>query len=153
VLQAIIKCKVQLSKYGEMIKIVYREEFVKSVSKLFETETQAYRRREKAEELINEYFGDLFDDLYDESEAVESLDLDFDKIKLHGTELGFEFVPGAIEVYTNTEDPDSKDLLDRLEDDGSDFVSSKLNRELSDELLDQYLKLAFAETLRSKLKT
>jgi len=151
VLQAIIKGKVQLSKYGEMIKIAYREEFVQSIRKLFETETEAYRRREKAEELINEYFGDLFDDLYDESDAVESLDLDFDKIKLHGTELGFEFVPGAIEVYSSTGKPEAKNLLDRLEDDGSAYVSSKLNRELSAELLDKYLELAFAKNLRLKL--
>lgn len=93
----------------------------------------------------------MFDDLYDESEAVESLDLDFDKVKLHGTELGFEFVPGAIEVYTTTGSPESKNLLDRLEEDGTAYISSKLNRELSDELLDKYLELAFAETLRSKL--
>lgn len=152
-LQAIIKGKVQLSKYGEMIKIAYREEFVQSIRKLFETETEAYRRRQKAEELINEYFGDLFDDLYDEGEAVETLDLDFDKIKLYGTEFGFEFVPGAIEVYTITENSEAKKLLDRLEDDGSAFVSSKQNRELSAELLDKYLELAFAETLRTKLST
>jgi len=150
-LQAIIKGKVQLSKDGEMIKIVYREEFVQSIRKLFKTETDAYRRREKAEELINEYFGDLFDDLYDEGEAVESLDLDFDKIKLYGTEFGFEFVPGAIEVYSSTGKPEAKNLLDRLEDDGSAYVSSKLNRELSAELLDKYLELAFAKNLRLKL--
>ncbi len=47
--------------------------------------------------------GELFDDLYDESEAVsESFNLELDKITLHGIELGFTFVPGAIEVYTVT---------------------------------------------------
>jgi len=136
-----------------MIKIAYREEFVQSIRKLFKTETEAYRRRQKAEELINEYFGDLFDDLYDEGEAVENLDLDFDKIKLYDTEFGFEFVPGAIEVYTIRGNSEAKKLLDRLEDDGSAFVSSKQNRELSAELLDKYLELAFAETLSSKLST
>ncbi len=131
--------------------MTYREEFVKNIKKHFEIETEAYRRKEKAEELINDYFGEIFDNLYDESEAVECFDLDFDKIKLHGTELSFEFVPGAIEVYTTTGSPETKNLLDRLEENNSAYISKKLNRELSDELLDKYLELTFAETLRSKL--
>lgn len=134
------------------MKISYREQFIKNVKQLFKTETTAYLRKEKAEELICYYLNELMEYLYDESEAAtEQFDLDYDKIKLRGIELGFEFVPGAIEVYILTEGPDGKNLIDRLEDDGDAFVSSKLNKELSEELLDEYLKTAFAETLESSL--
>lgn len=60
-------------------------------------------------------------------------------------------MPGAIEVYISTEGSGEKNLIDRLEDDGNAFISSKLNKELSEELLDEYLKTAFAETLESSL--
>ncbi len=136
------------------MKITYREEFTQSIRKLFKTETETYRRKGKAEELINDYFGELFDDLYDESEAVsESFNLELDKITLHGIELGFTLVPGAIEVYTVTGGSEVKNILDRLEDDGSAFISNRLNEELSDELLDKYFELAFAEILRTKLSS
>ena len=134
------------------MKISYREQFIKNVKQLFKTETAAYLRKEKAEELIYDYVNELIEYLYDESEAAtEKFDLDYDKIKLRGIELGFEFVPRAIEVYISTEGSGEKNLIDRLEDDGNAFISSKLNKELSEELLDEYLKTAFAETLESSL--
>ncbi len=51
----------------------YREKFVQKVKKLFEAETAAYKRREKAYEFITEYFCDLLEDLYDETEAAEHI--------------------------------------------------------------------------------
>jgi hypothetical protein len=70
-----------------MINISYRDKFIKSVKEKYSTETEAYRRKEKAVNLIYEYFGDLLDDLYDETEAAdEKLEIEYDKLKLNGIE-------------------------------------------------------------------
>ena len=134
------------------MKISYREQFVKNIKHLFKTETAAYLRKEKAEELISDYFNELMEELYDESEATaEQFEIEFDRIKLQGIELGFEFVPRSIEVYISNESSGEKTLIDRLVDDGSGFISRKLNKELSEELMNEYLKKSFNETLKLNL--
>lgn len=76
------------------MKISYREQFIKNVKQLFKTETAAYLRKEKAEELIYDYVNELMEYLYDESEAAtEKFDLDYDKIKLRGIELALNLCP------------------------------------------------------------
>jgi hypothetical protein len=142
------------SKTKGMVEISYREQFVKNIKDLFKKEAAAYLRKEKAEELISYYFNELMEELYDESEAAaEKFEIDYDRIKLQGIELSFEFVPHAIKVFITSESSGGKTLIDRLEDDGSNFVSSKLNKELSEELMNEYLKQAYSETLNLTLTT
>jgi|GEM_PF-1577793 len=124
-----------------MIKISYRDKFIKSVKEKYSTETEAYRRREKAENLIYEYFGDLLEDLYDETEAAdEKLEIEYDKIKLNGIELGFDYEKGVIKVFTLKEGSTDKEVIDQLDDNGEGFFSINHDAELSDDLLDIYLK-------------
>ncbi len=126
----------------------YREEFVKKVSKIFEAETAAYRRKEKAYEFITEYFGDLLDELFDETEAVEEeLEIEYEKLRLKGRELKVEFGKGFIEIYTTDGKNGEKKTVDVLEDDGNTYMSKKFGRPLGEEILDQYLEAAFAETI------
>ena len=137
-----------------MITISYREEFIKDIKELFKTETAAYLRKEEAEELISDFFNDLIEDLYDENEAAaEQLELNYEKIKLNGIELGFEFIPRAIKVYLFNEKSGEKNLIDKLEDDGTVYKSNKFKKALSVKVLDEYLKIAFAETLQSSLSS
>jgi len=126
----------------------YREEFVKKVGKIFEAETAAYRRKEKAYEFITEYFGDLLDDLFDETEAVEEeLEIEYEKLRLKGRELKVKFGKGFIEIYTTDGKSGEKKTVDILEDDGNNFMSKKFGIPLGEEILDQYLEAAFAETI------
>ncbi len=126
----------------------YREEFTGKIKKIFETETAAYRRREKAYDFITEYFSDLLDDLYDETEAAEEqLDIDFEKLKFKNRELQVEFGKRTIEICTTDINTGEKKTIDLLEDDGTIYSSKKYNSPLDEEILDQYLKEAFADTL------
>jgi hypothetical protein len=134
-----------------MIKISYREKFIKSIKEQFAGETEAYRRKEKAESLLFEYFGELVEELFDETEASdERLEIEYDSIKLNGTELGFDFVNGAIEVYTTVEGSEEKKIIDRLEDNGTAYISKQHNAELSDDLLDVYLKQLYEGNFKDK---
>jgi len=126
----------------------YREEFVKKVSKIFEAETAAYRRKEKAYELITEYFGDLLDDLFDETEAAEEeLEIEYEKLRLKGRVLKIELGKGFIEIYTTDGRNGEKKTVDLLEDDGNTYMSKKFGKPLGEEILDQYLEASFAETI------
>ena len=133
-----------------MIKISYREKFIKSIKEQFAAETEVYRRKEKAESLLFEYFGELVEELFDETEAAdEKLEIEYDKIKLNGTELGFDFVNGTIEVYTTVEDSEEKKIIDRLEDNGTAYISKQHKVELSEDLLDVYLKQLYEGNFKS----
>jgi len=126
----------------------YREEFTEKVRKIFETETAAYRRKQKAYDFITEYFGDLLDDLYDETEAVEDeLEIDFEKLRLGDKELQVEVKKRSMEIYTINRKSGDKQTIDWLEDDGNTYVSKKYGKALGDEILDQYLEDAFAKAL------
>ncbi len=75
-----------------MINISYRDKFIKSIKEKYSKETEAYRRKEQAKNLIYEYFGELLDELYDETEAADDqFDIDYDKLKLNGIELDLDF--------------------------------------------------------------
>ncbi len=126
----------------------YREEFTEKVRKIFETETAAYRRKQKAYDFITEYFGDLFDDLYDETEAVEDkLEIDYEKLRFGDKELQIEVGKRSIEIYTIDQKSEDRLTIDWLEDDGNTYVSKKYGKALGDEILDQYLEDAFAKAL------
>ncbi len=126
----------------------YREEFIGKVKKIFEVETAAYKRKEKAYDFITEYFCDLLEELFDETEAVEEeLDIDFEKLRLRDRALQIEFGKRSIEVYTTGGKSGEKMTIDRLEDDGETYVSKKSGRPLGEEILDQYLEDVFAETI------
>jgi len=130
-----------------MIKISYRDKFIKKMKDHFSTETEAYRRKEKAETLIYEYFGDLLDDLYDETEASdEKFEIEYDKLKLNGIELGFDFKKDTIDVYTLKVGSTNKQVIDRLDDNGNEFYSKKHSTELNYDLLDIYLKQLYEES-------
>ncbi len=124
----------------------YREKFIGKVRKIFEAETAAYRRKEKAYEFITEYFGDLLEELFDETEAVEEeLEIDFEKLRLRDRGLQIEFGKRSIEIYTTVGKNGEKQTIDRLEDDGETFVSKKFGRPLGEEILDKYLEDTFAD--------
>jgi hypothetical protein len=126
----------------------YREEFTGKIKSTLEAETAAYKRREKAYEFVTEYFGDLLEDLYDETEAAEEqLDIDYERIRFKDRELQVEFGKGTINIYTKDINSGEKQTIDLLEDNGRNYISKKHNSQLSEEILDQYLKEAFAETL------
>jgi hypothetical protein len=128
--------------------VSYREEFIKKVNIIFETETKAYKRREKAYDFITEYFGDLLDELDDETEASEEqLDIEYERIRFKDRELQVEFGKGAISICMNDINSGEKKTIDLLEDNGHNYISKKHNSPLGEEILDQYLKEAFAETL------
>lgn len=130
-----------------MIKISYRDKFIKSMKEKYSIETGAYRRKEKAENLIYEYFGDLLDDLYDETEASdENFEIEYDKLKLNGIELGFDFEKDAIKVYMLKVGSTDKQVIDRLDDNGNEFYSKKHGTELNYDLLDIYLKQLHEES-------
>ena len=125
----------------------YREEFIEKVRKIFEAETAAFRRKEKAYEFITEYFGDLLDELFDETEAVEEeLEIDFEKLRLGDKELQIEVGKRSIEIYITDVKSGEKQTIDRLEDDGNTYISRKFERPLGEEILDQYLEDAFASS-------
>jgi hypothetical protein len=126
----------------------YREEFTGKIKSTLEAETAAYKRREKAYEFVTEYFGDLLEDLYDETEAAEEqLDIDYERIRFKDRELQVEFGKGTINIYTKDINSGEKQTIDLLEDNGRNYISKKHNSQLSEEILDQYLKEAFAETV------
>jgi len=126
----------------------YREEFTGKIKNTLEAETAAYKRREKAYEFVTEYFGDLLEDLYDETEAAEEqLDIDYERIRFKDRELQVEFGKGTINIYTKDINSGEKQTIDLLEDNGRNYISKKHNSQLSEEILDQYLKEAFAETV------
>jgi hypothetical protein len=126
----------------------YREEFTGKIKRTLEAETAAYKRREKAYEFVTEYFGDLLEDLYDETEAAEEqLDIDYERIRFKDRELQVEFGKGTINIYTKDVNSGEKQTIDLLEDNGRNYISKKHNSQLSEEILDQYLKEAFAETV------
>jgi hypothetical protein len=69
------------------MNISYQDKLIKSIKEKYSTETEAYRRKEQAENLIFEYFGELIEELYDETEAVDDqFDIEYDKLKLNGIE-------------------------------------------------------------------
>jgi predicted fused transcriptional regulator/phosphomethylpyrimidine kinase len=75
-----------------IMNISYQNKLIKSIKEKYSTETEAYRRKEQAENLIFEYFGELIEELYDETEAVDDqFDIDYDKLKLNGIELDLDF--------------------------------------------------------------
>jgi hypothetical protein len=126
----------------------YREEFTGKIKSTLEAETAAYKRREKAYEFVTEYFGDLLEDLYDETEAAEEqLDIDYERIRFKDRELQVEFGKGTINIYTKDVNSGEKQTIDLLEDNGRNYISKKHNNQLSEEIMDQYLKEAFAETV------
>jgi hypothetical protein len=126
----------------------YREEFTGKIKSTLEAETAAYKRREKAYEFVTEYFGDLLEDLYDETEAAEEqLDIDYERIRFKDRELQVEFGKGTISIYTKDVNSGEKQTIDLLEDNGRNYISKKHNNQLSEEIMDQYLKEAFAETV------
>jgi hypothetical protein len=126
----------------------YREEFTGKIKSTLEAETAAYKRREKAYEFVTEYFGDLLEDLYDETEAAEEqLDIDYERIRFKDRELQVEFGKGTINIYTKDINSGEKQTIDLLEDNGRNYISKKHNSQLCEEILDQYLKEAFAETV------
>jgi hypothetical protein len=126
----------------------YREEFTGKIKSTLEAETAAYKRREKAYEFVTEYFGDLLEDLYDETEAAEEqLDIDYERIRFKDRELQVEFGKGTINIYTKDVNSGEKQTIDLLEDNGRNYISKKHNSQLSEEIMDQYLKEAFAETV------
>jgi hypothetical protein len=126
----------------------YREEFTGKIKSTLEAETAAYKRREKAYEFVTEYFGDLLEDLYDETEAAEEqLDIDYERIRFKDRELQVEFGKGTINIYTKDINSGEKQTIDLLEDNGRNYISKKHNSQLNEEILDQYLKEAFAETV------
>ena len=128
--------------------MTYREEFTAKIKKTFKTETAAYKRREKAYEFVTEYFGDLLDELYDETEAVEEeLGIDYERIKFKDKELQVEFGKDTFTIYSRDIKSGDKQTIDLLEDNGHTYTSKKHNSPLNEELLDQYLKETFAETL------
>jgi hypothetical protein len=75
--------------------LILRQAFhllIKSIKEKYSKETEAYRRKEQAENLIFEYFGELIEELYDETEAVDDqFDIDYNKLKLNGIELDLDF--------------------------------------------------------------
>lgn len=124
-----------------MINISYRDKFIKSIKEKYSAESGAYRRKERAENLIYEYFGELLDELYEEAEAADdNFEIDYDKLKLNGIELSLDFENGTINVYLLQAGSTDKQVIDRLEDNGNEFYSKKHHTELSDDLLDLYLK-------------
>lgn len=128
--------------------MTYREEFIGKLKKIFEAETAAYRRKEKAYEFITEYFGDLLDELFDETEAAEDeLEIDFEKLRFKDRELQIEFGKRSIEIYTTDGKSSEKKTIDMLEDDGNTYISKKFGKPLGEEILDQYLEDTFAETV------
>ncbi len=123
----------------------YRDEFIGKVRKIFEAETAAYRRKEKAYEFITEYFGDLLDELFDETEAVEEeLEIDFERLRFKNRGLQIEFGKRSVEIYTTDGKSGEKQIIDVLEDDGNTYVSKKFGRPLGEEILDKYLEDTFA---------
>jgi hypothetical protein len=81
------------------------------------------------------------DELYEEAEAADDqFVIDYDKIRLNGFELGLDFDNGAINVYLLPTGANDKQIIDRLEDNGSEFYSNKHDTGLGDDLLDIYLK-------------
>jgi hypothetical protein len=131
-----------------MIKISYRDNFVQSIKEQFTAETAAYRRKEKAENLIYEYFGDLLEELYDETEASnEKLNIEYENIKLNGIELKLTFINNSVEISKTTTDNGEKIIIDLLEDNGTVYFSKEHQKELNEELLDKYLQMAFEESL------
>ncbi len=124
----------------------YRDEFIEKVRKIFEAETAAYRRKEKAYDFITEYFCDLLDELFDETEAAEEeLEIDFEKLRLRDRQLQIEFGKRSIEIYATGGKSEEKKTIDQLEDDGNTYISKKFGRPLSEEILDQYLEDTFAD--------
>jgi len=124
-----------------MINISYRDKLIRSIKEKYAAQTGAYRRRERAENLIYDYFGELMDELYEESEAADDqFVIDYDKIRLNGFELGLDFNEGAINVYLLQAGSTDKQVIDRLEDNGTEFYSNKHHAGLGEDLLDIYLK-------------
>jgi hypothetical protein len=133
-----------------MINISYREKLIKSIKEKYLAEAGAYRRRERAENLIYDYFGELLDALYEEAEAADDqFDIDYDKLRINGIELGLNFENEAINVYLLKTGANDKQIIDQLEDNGSEFFSKKHNAELSDDLLDSYLQKFYEESIKS----
>lgn len=131
-----------------MIKISYRDKFIKNMKDKYAQETAAYCRKEKAENLIYDYFGELLDELFDETEASDDeFDIEYDKLKLNGTELGFDFEKGKINVYWLRDGSSDKQIIDQLVDKKDRFISMKHHAELSDDLLDIYLQQLYEENI------
>ncbi len=128
--------------------MTYREEFIEKVKKIFEAETAAYKRKEKAYEFVTGYFGDLLDELFDETEAAEEeLEIDYEKLRFRDRQLQIEFGKRSIEIYTTDGKSGERQTIDLLEDDGNTYISKKFGRPLGEEILDQYLEDVFAETI------
>ena len=128
--------------------MTYREEFIGKLKKIFEAETAAFRRKEKAYEFITEYFGDLLDELFDETEAAEDeLEIDFEKLRFKDRELQIEFGKRSIEIYATEGKNGDKKTIDILEDDGNTYISKKFGRPLEEDILDKYLADTFSDII------
>ena len=127
----------------------YKDVFFKEVRQLFEKETAAYRRREKAESFMIEFFGDLMEELYDESESSsDRFEVEYERVRLFNRELLLKLNSTSIEVCVKDVRTNEQVLLDRIEDNGSTYWSRKHDCELNEELLECYLKEAFAGALK-----
>ncbi|MDY6827303.1 MAG: hypothetical protein SVV67_09075 [Bacillota bacterium] len=128
--------------------MTYRDKFISKIRKSLEAETVAYRRMEKAEDFLNDYFGELTDDLFEESMAdPEQFEIDYYLVRYHDIELSIEFSSDTVDVFLKNEPEGEKNIFDRLTVDGYSYKSQKYGLELSAELMDQYLKTAFEKIL------
>lgn len=128
--------------------MTYKAQFIKAVTNHFAEETASYLRREEVRNVIYEYFDVLTEELYEVEEASnEKLYIDYEKIILNGTELGFDFKDRIIEVYSRTKETEEKKVVDQLVDDGSAYISKKYNTKLDEKLLDRYIQVNFSKSL------
>ncbi len=130
--------------------MTYKMQFINAVKRLFAEETAAHLRREEVRNLVYEYVDILTEELYEVEEASnEKLYIEYEKITLNGTELGFDFKDRLIEVYTRKSKTEKIKTIDQLIDDGSTFISKNFGLKFDEALFDRYLQMVFADLLKA----
>lgn len=130
----------------------YRETFISKSKDIFEEQLKLSQAQQKAYNLIGNYFKYIFDSLRAEEE-VSNRDISFGihesswSISLKNTSLKVIYKKEQITVKIRPVGLGYNDTID-LEEYPYIYKSKKFRKELSEELLDLYLKEAFDSLLK-----
>lgn len=137
----------------------FKTEFVQNIKKIYQNNIEKKKLRDRVEMFIVNYFTTLKEEIAEEIEIsggeISILNYDGEVLYVHfqDTKLCILFEGNDFEVLkTDVFDEDEKEEIDRLYIDNGVFKSRKYGINLNEELLGEYLKVAFDEELRLMLK-
>lgn len=129
----------------------YKEEFIDSIKSLHTSDIDKKKAIEGAEDLIHDYFSSLEKELEEYFEIAESnlkfkKTKNFYKIEYNGKYFSVSFMDSVINIEVRPMGLGYKETL-KFSNKELKFFSQQTNIELSEELLDKYLKDTFENVI------